>query len=173
MDVLENRDQWFATFKSGWLAHYEKTGEFDWKIYNRPTNKQSISGKGTDLQRSRLILISTAGGYLRESQKPFDAPDPYGDFTLRTFPTSTPFETIAFAHDHYDHTAVDQDPQVLLPLRHLENMVAEGLIGELAPTVISYSGYQPWVTRIVDELIPALLPLVKSEGPHAALLVPS
>ncbi|HLF02018.1 MAG TPA: hypothetical protein VI547_08575 [Anaerolineales bacterium] len=60
-----------------------------------------------------------------------------------------------------------------MPLRHLENMVAEGLIGELAPTVISYSGYQPWVTRIVDELIPALLPLVKSEGPHAALLVPS
>jgi hypothetical protein len=173
MEILENRDEWLAAFKSGWLAHYEKTGEFDWKIYNRPTNKNGVPGKGIDLRRSRLILISSAGGYLRENQQPFDAPNPYGDFTLRTFPTSTPFEALAFAHDHYDHTAVNLDPQVLLPLRHLEDMAAAGLIGELAPTVISYSGYQPWVTRIVDELIPALLPLVKAEGPQAALLVPS
>jgi D-proline reductase (dithiol) PrdB len=173
MEILENRDQWLAAFQEGWLKHYQTTGQFDWKIYNRPTNKVAPPGKGVDLSRSRLVLITSAGGYLRDSQEPFDAPNPFGDYTLRLFPTSTPLSALAFAHDHYDHTAVNQDPQVLVPLRHLENLVAEGRIGELAPTVISYSGYQPVATRVVDELIPAVLEAVKPPQPHAALLVPS
>ncbi len=173
MEILENRDQWLATFQAGWLKHYQTTGQFDWKIYNRPTNSAAPPGKGVDLSKSRLALITTAGGYLRASQQPYDAPNPLGDYTIRLFPISTPLSALAFAHDHYDHTAVNQDPQVLVPLRHLEDMAAEGKIGELAPTVISYSGYQPVATRIVDELIPAVLDAIMALQPHAALLVPS
>jgi D-proline reductase (dithiol) PrdB len=110
---------------------------------------------------------------LEGRQEPYDAPNPLGDYSLRTFPTSTNFEQIAFAHEHYDHRAVNEDPQVLLPLRHLEQMHAEGQIGELSESVISLMGYQPDVTRTLDETIPAVVSMASDMQADAALLVPS
>ncbi|MEO7910685.1 MAG: hypothetical protein ABIV47_13650, partial [Roseiflexaceae bacterium] len=157
MDILENRAQWIATFREGWLGHYQQTGEQNWKIYNRPKNSVAPAGPGIALSKSRLLLISSAGAYLRDSQAPFDAPNPLGDYTLRLFPITTPFAALAYAHEHYDHTAVNADPQVLLPIEHLADLVAESAIGALAPAVISFSGYQPDVTRVLDETIPLIL----------------
>lgn len=173
MEILEDLEQWRADFERGWLAHYLETGEFDWKRYNRPKNKTAPAGPGVDLSRSRLALIPSAGGYLHQSQQPFDAENPFGDYTIRLFPSSTPFEAIAYAHTHYDHTAVDEDPQVLMPLRHLEDLVREGVIGELAPSVISFSGYLPEVDRTINELIPAIIEAAKAQKIDAALLVPA
>ena len=173
MEILEHRDEWYETFQHGWLQHYQQTGEFNWKLYNRPNNTTAPGTPAIDLSRSRLLFITSAGGYLHTTQQPFDADNPLGDYTIRTFPTTTRFEDLAYAHNHYDHTAVNADTQVLLPLRHLENLVAEGIISELAPTVISFMGYQPDVTRTVDKLIPALLAAAQPQQPHAALLVPS
>ena len=102
-----------------------------------------------------------------------DAANPLGDYSIRLFPANTPFGALAFAHDHYDHAAVEADPQVLLPLRHLADMVGERKIGALAGDVVSYSGYQPDITRIVSELIPAILEAVRAGQAGAALLVPA
>lgn len=140
---------------------------------DRPKNSVAPAGRRVELSRSRLALISTAGGYLPATQAPFDAANPLGDYTIRRFPSAAPLSEIAYAHDHYDHTAVDADPQVLLPLGHLAELVAEGQIGALTPNVISFMGYQPDVGRVLDELIPAIRAAVQAEGADAALLVPS
>lgn len=173
MQVIENLDAWRETFQSGWLAHFQETGETNWKLYERPRNKKVPSGDGIDLSQSRLILISSAGAYLKDRQEPFDAENDLGDYSLRLFPTETAFSQLAYAHTHYDHAAVNADPQVLLPLRHLEDLVSEGMIGELADSVISYSGYQPDAERTLTETIPQILDVVDKEGAHAALLVPA
>jgi hypothetical protein len=173
VDILENLAEWTTTFEAGWLAYYRETGITDFKQYNRPKNKTVPGSPGIDLSQSRLIFISTAGAYLAGSQIPFDAADDFGDYSIRLFPTSTPFEALAYAHDHYDHRAVETDPQVLLPLRHLEDLVQEDVIGELAPSVISFMGYQPDVRRVIDQLIPAVVDAVEAELPDAALLVPA
>lgn len=173
MEILEDLEQWRAEFEQGWLAHYRQTGEFNWKIYNRPRNKMAPGGRGVDLSRSRLALVPSAGAYLRESQEPFDAENPLGDYSIRLFPPATPLEALAFAHTHYDHTAVNEDPQVLVPLRHLEDLVREGVIGELAPSVISFSGYLPEVDRTIRELIPRIVAAARAEAIDAALLVPA
>lgn len=173
MEIVENLEQWQSDFEQGWLAHLKQTGEFNWKIYAKIKNSAAPAGPGLDLSQSRLLLISTAGGYLPKRQQPFDAPNPLGDYTIRLFPASTPFADIAYAHEHYDHTAVNEDPQVLLPFQHLETMVADGLIGEIAPNVISYSGYQPDVVQVVNTLIPAVVEAAKADHADAALLVPA
>ncbi len=173
MEILENREQWIASFRDGWLAHYRQTGEFDWERYPRLKNRVAPAGQGIDLSASRLILISSAGGYLPEKQQPFDAAHPLGDYTIRSFQTSTPLDQLAFAHDHYDHAAVNQDQQVLVPLRHLEDLVAERVIGELASSVVSFMGYQPDVARVIEETIPAIVQAAQAEQVHAALLVPA
>jgi Glycine/sarcosine/betaine reductase selenoprotein B (GRDB) len=173
MQILDNREQWLDSFRTGWLAHYQQTGQLDWKLYNRPKNSTAVAGPGVDLRERRLILISSAGGYLRDRQTPFDAPNPLGDYTVRLFSSATPFSALAYAHEHYDHAAVDADPQVLVPLGHLADLVVEGVIGELAPTVISFSGYQPYVTRVLDETIPLIVQAAQADRADAALLVPA
>lgn len=172
MEILENRDQWREIYEV-WLGHFQQTGEFNWKNYNRPRNSTAPSGKGIDLSRSRLMLISSAGGYLRDEQEPFDAANPLGDYSIRVVPSDTPLGRLAYSHDHYDHAAVDADAQVLVPLRHLADLVHEGIIGELAPSFVSFMGYQPDATRVIDETIPAILEVARTEQIDAALLVPS
>ena len=173
MEILNNRDAWQTDYRAGWLAHYEHTGAFNWKLYQQAQNRPLSPTPGIDLRQSRLLLISTAGAYLRAAQEPFDAAHPLGDYTMRLFPSDTPFEDLALAHTHYDHAAVTEDPEVLLPLGHLADMVAEGAIGGVAPSVVSYMGYQPDLSRVVDELIPAILPVARDLQVQAALLVPA
>ena len=173
MKIVENFDQWQADYFGEWLPHYEKTGELVWLNYSRAHNRTAPSGPGIDLAQSRLMLISSAGGYLRDEQAPFDAANALGDYSIRTFPVDTPFEQIAFAHEHYDHTAVNTDPQVLLPLQHLQDMVREGKIGAMTHSVISYSGYQPDISRILSQTIPAIVQGVQAEKADGALLVPA
>jgi hypothetical protein len=173
VEIFEDRVAWEAAFRAGWLAHYERSGEADFKQYIRPKNSAAPAGPGIELSRSSLMLISSAGRYLPASQEPFDAASPLGDYTIRRFPVNTPLRDIAYAHTHYDHAAVDADPQVLMPLGHLAELVAEGAIGALTPSLISFMGYQPDVGRVLDELIPAIVAAARAEGAQAALLVPS
>ena len=172
MSILDNNSSWSATFRNGWLARFQQTGEFYWDAYVRPRNQTTIAGPGVDLKSSRLMFISSAGGYLPDSQQPFDARNPLGDYTVRVFPPDTSFEKLAYAHEHYDHTAVNADPQVLLPLGHLQAMVTQGEIGALT-SVASFMGYQPDVSRLLDETIPAIVKIAREEAADAALLVPS
>ena len=173
MEILENPMDWFKKFQDGWMAHLERTGEFNWSQYARPRNLLAPSGPGITLSESRILLISSAGSYLPATQNQFKENDPTGDYSLRLIPSNTGFEDIAFAHTHYDHQYVNADPQVLLPLRHLESLAAQGFIGEVAPFMISYNGYQPNVLRVVKELIPDILDIAKQYQVRGALLVPA
>ena len=173
MEILENVDRWRDNFVAGWLAHYKLTGEFDWKQYPRPRNRLAPAGEGVDLRASRLMLITSAGCFLRASQTPFDAANPLGDYTIRLVPSATPLDALEIAHDHYSHRAIDRDRQVLVPLRHLEALVDQGIIGELAPSMVSFMGYQPDLSRIVDEMIPVIIRTAQRQKVRAALLVPA
>lgn len=177
VDIIENRKAWvkhFAeVFMPQFLTSYEETGKMAYKDYEYVKHEQSVGGKGIDLSNSRLAFISSGGAYLKDSQTPFSAADPYGDYTSRLLPQSTTPDDIAIAHDHYDHTAVLEDMQSLIPLRHLETLQNEGVIGELAPNWVSYSGYHPDVVRVVDVLAPQIYEQLKEMDVQAALLVPS
>lgn len=173
VDILENRAEWQATYRDVWLKHYQETGETKWKVYNRPNNQTAPGLPGIDLGKSKLVLITSAGSYLRDSQPPFDHANDLGDYSIRLYPFSTAFDQLAYAHDHFDHTAVNADPQVLIPLRHLEALQQAGKIGELGETVISFMGYQPDAAQVVDETIPQIVKAVKDQHADAALLVPS
>jgi hypothetical protein len=172
VEILENKAEWSKNYREGWLAHLQKTGAIDWKMYHHPKNRSTPGVPGIELSQSRLMLISSAGGYLFRSQPPFEEANPIGDYTIRFFPSSTPFDALAYAHGHFDHTVIEQDTQVALPLRHLEAMVAASEIGALAPSVVSFMGYQPDSARVIDELIPEILAIAQAEKMQAALLAP-
>jgi hypothetical protein len=173
MDVVEKPMKWLKNFNLKWLAHFEKTGEIDWKKYQRPRNRFSPSGLPITLSESKLMLISSSGAYMPESQSPFEQDNMLGDYSHRIIPSDTKFDDIKFAHTHYDHQFINENPQVLLPLRHMEDLIEEGFIGELAPITLSFSGYQPNVIRVIKELIPSILEVVKDLSIDGVILVPS
>lgn len=172
MDVFENRDAWSAHFAESWLAHFEATGETDFKRYRYVKSSQAPAGRAVELASSKLLLVTSSGAYLPGSQAAFDAADPLGDYSVRAFEQTTPLDAIAFAHEHYDHRYVDADPQSVLPLRLLEALRSEGRVGALAESVVSFHGYAPDAGRVLDETIPEILGMAKAQRVDAALLVP-
>lgn len=173
MSILDDRDAWQAEFKAGWLKTYLDTGELDWKAYNLPRNETTVSGPAVDLAKSKLALITTGGFYVAGDQEPMDEPDMHGRYDIRLLPADMAPEAYSISHTHYNHDAVNEDRQVLLPTKYLAEMVEAGEIGEMAPHIISFMGYQPDVTRVVDETIPAIISACKEMEVTAALLVPA
>ncbi len=173
MDIIENHDAWVETYTQNWLAHYNETGETKWDLYNRPNNKTAPSGKAIDLKQAKLVMISSAGAYLPDSQEAYDAENDLGDYTIRLIPNGTAYDKIAYAHTHYDHTAVNMDTQVLIPTGHLRDLVEAGEIGSLTDDFISFMGYQPNAAQVAEETVPAIIEASKAQGATGALLVPS
>lgn len=174
MDVIENAEEWIEKFESTWLAHFRETGERDFDTRYFPVrNRQTDGVKGIELAKSKLMFISSAGAYVKDEQTPFDDQDHEGDYSIRTFWKDIPFADLDYAHHSYDKTAVKSDPNTLLPLNHLRELVNDGKIGSLVPTVVSFMGYQPHAGRLLNETIPQIVALVKSEEVDGALLVPS
>lgn len=177
--VVENMDEWGERFEAGWLAYVKQNvvgvpdASPDWDLYKGARNRQTPAGKGIDLSKSRLLLVSSAGGSLISANQPFDAEHVISDPTIRAFPASTPLSDVRFDHTHYDHAAIEVDPQVQLPLRHLGDMAADGTIGELTDNVVNFSGYQPDIRIIANEIAPRILDAAREEKADAALLVPA
>jgi hypothetical protein len=172
LDLVEQPMQWQRDFNDGWLAHYETTGEMDWALYPRIENSNPPNGAGIDPKVSRLMLVTSAGVYLKDDQYPFDWRDPMGDYSLRLFSSQTTLEQLDFAHAR-GSAARRRDAQVLLPLDHLNCMVLEGLIGEIAPMVVSCMGYQPNALRVIKETVPLIVETAKRNKVDGAILVPA
>jgi Glycine/sarcosine/betaine reductase selenoprotein B (GRDB) len=172
-EVFAARDGWTEEYRSGWLSHFKGTGEIDWSLYPKTPSLAPVSGAAVDLSRSRLLLVSSAGAYQPGQHTPFEAADPLGDYSLRSHETADLLDSLAFAHDHYDHAAVEEDRGVLLPMDLLRAGVAEGRIGEVTPQWVSFMGYQPDLTRVSDETLPLVLEAARESRADTALLVPS
>ena len=172
MEILENKTAWAAHYRQNWLAQAQENGFPNWKIYQHPRNEAVPGTPGVRLDISRLLFITSSGAYLPAQQRPFDAANLYGDYSMRSFPVGTPFSELAYGHEHYDHAHIDQDPQSALPLSYLAELVTTGVIGDLAPNVVSFMGYQPDSARVVDELIPPIIKEAQAQHVQAALLAP-
>jgi hypothetical protein len=171
--VFPTRDVWMTAYRERWLAHYQATGQIDWKLYPALKLDAAPAGAAVDVAQSNLLLITSAGGYIPGVHSAFDAAHDLGDYSIRLIDTQYAPSAYRFAHDHYDHTAVDADPQVLVPVQHLLEMQDAGMIGELAPQVVSFMGYQPGLGRVVDEMIPEIVQVAHDLRVDAAFLVPS
>ena len=69
-EIFDSAAEWQAQYESGWLAHYEATGEIDWSLYPRPRNREAVGVAGrADLRESRLLFVTSAGAYLPASQE--------------------------------------------------------------------------------------------------------
>jgi D-proline reductase (dithiol) PrdB len=126
------------------------------------------------LQETVIALVTTAGVHLK-TQPPFDMDDPNGDPSYRVIPSDAKKEELVITHNYYDHTAADQDLNVVLPLDRLKELKVEGRIGGIAPFVYGFMGHIDGlhVETLLRQTAPEVARLLTRDGAEAVVLTPA
>jgi D-proline reductase (dithiol) PrdB len=123
------------------------------------------------LADSRVALLTTAGAHL-DDQPPFQVATVAGDHTFRVIPDDVDLSRLRFTHTHYDTSSAEQDPNVVLPLDRLHELIERGRIGSSSPVHIGMMGFNPDPTGVADELAPAVAGMLLEAEVDVAILVP-
>jgi D-proline reductase (dithiol) PrdB len=123
-----------------------------------------------------VALVSTAG-VARHDDEPFDQEGErrnpwWGDPTFRAIPLGTTEKDVKLYHLHIDPRFGESDLDVVLPMRRLTELAAEGVVGRPAPTHYSVMGYILEPEELVEKTAPAIAERMRAERVDAAALVP-
>ena len=83
------------------------------------------------LSECRVALL-TSGGISRREDAPWN-PDARNDFRLDEIPAGTPSEGFQIHDNYYDHSEAEEDVNTVFPLVRLQELAAEGVIGDVPP----------------------------------------
>jgi len=123
------------------------------------------------LSDCRVALLTTAGAHL-DDQPPFQVATVAGDHTYRLIPDDVDLGRLRFTHTHYDTSSAEQDPNVVLPIDRLHELVERGRVGSSSPVHIGMMGFNPDPTGVADEMAPAVAGLLLEAEVDVAILVP-
>ena len=125
------------------------------------------------LNRARIAVVTTAGFYLPD-QQPFDESIRGGDWSFRVIPAASDLSLLRHSHrsDAFDHTGIERDPNLALPLDRLGELALGGEIGEVAPRHFSLMGSVTAPGRLIAETIPAVVTELQGDRVDAVLLTP-
>lgn len=125
------------------------------------------------LSQSRIAVVTTAG-FFRPDQRPFDSSIRGGDYSFREIPLETELDTLQVAHrsDAFDHSGIESDKNLALPLDRLRELKAEGQISDVAPTHYSLTGSISAPGRLVTITAAEIASSLWSERVDGVLLTP-
>jgi D-proline reductase (dithiol) PrdB len=121
------------------------------------------------LGRCRVALGASGGVYL-EGQEPFHFKD---DTSVRRIPGDAGVGDLRVAHFGYPVSEAEKDPNCVFPIERLREMVADGLLGSLAPEAVTFMGGIYSQRRVREELIPAVLDFLSGAGVDLFYIVPA
>lgn len=118
------------------------------------------------LARARVALVTASGAHAR-GQAPFDRA---GDHSFREIPADAAREQVVFASGGYDHSDVNRDPDCMLPLARLRELVAEGVVGGTTEAHLGFQGGGGDLDLVRDRLAPAVVDRLRQMHADAVLL---
>lgn len=124
-----------------------------------------------------VALLSTAG-VARRDDRPFDLEGErrnpwWGDPTFREIPLGSTEADVDLHHLHIDRRFGREDLDVVLPMRRLAELAAEGFVGRPAAVHYAIMGYQLRPEVLERETAPALARLLAAREVDALGLVPA
>lgn len=127
------------------------------------------------ITETRFGLLTTGGYSIEGKQEPMRGFPTFGDEVpqIRTIPTDVDRPKLRINHPGYDHKYAKEDINANLPFDRMNELVADGSIGSLAPNTLVLMGLQPNVEPLIRETIPEIISRFHSDGVEAVLLVPS
>lgn len=128
--------------------------------------------------RDCTVALVTSAGVARNDDRPFDQEGErrnpwWGDPSYRTIPLGTTEKEIRLYHLHIDPRFGEEDLDVVLPMRRLTELAAEGFVGRAAPTHYSMMGYILDARELLETTAPAIAEGMRAERVDAAALVPA
>ena len=127
---------------------------------------------GKPLSQTRLTFVSSAG-IQPKGTMPFDVVHPVGDFSFRRVPSVSSVSDLEIHQIKYPTTGALRDLNVIFPIERLQELAAEGVIGELTSNFFSFIGYQMDPERFELTLAEDIADAVEADGAEAALLCPA
>jgi len=126
------------------------------------------------LAESKLGLVVHACMTMPE-QPPFHAELPDNDPSIRIVPSDIDPRVLVntYPGQGFDHAGLQEDPNLLIPLDRLREMVADGEIGELGSRVVSLCGHLTKPKVLIEETAPEIARIFVEDGIEVALLVPA
>ncbi len=152
------------SFKYQFFMKTYRYRQFDWQpgaVLNKP------------LSQSRIAVVTSAAFYLPD-QPPFDASIRGGDYSFREIPLETDLETLQIGHksDAFDHSGIERDKNLALPLDRLRELKAERLLGDVAPRHYSLMGSISAPARLVSMTAPEIARRLAETRVDGVLLTP-
>ena len=133
---------------------------------------------GRRLAESRIALLTSAGIHLH-SDAAFDLdaererPE-WGDPSWRVIPASFTAPDIGCAHLHINTDDVLADPEIALPVRALQELVDEGVIGGAVERHVGVMGYQDRaLSDWHDHTAPAIIAHLQAQQADGLVLAPA
>jgi D-proline reductase (dithiol) PrdB len=125
------------------------------------------------LSESKIAVVTSAAFY-GVDQKPFDPTIRGGDYSYREIPEDVALETLRIGHksNAFDHTGIERDKNLALPLDRLRELKQEGVIGEVAKRHYSLMGSITAPGRLVTATAPEIASKLAEDGVDAVLLTP-
>ena len=125
------------------------------------------------LAQCRVALVSSAG-LVTPGDQPFDETVRGGDYSYRLIAADADVASLEEHHrsDSFDHSGIEADRNVGLPLERLRELAEQGTIGEVAPRHVSIMGSITAPGRLVKKTVPEVVDLLRRDEVDVTLLVP-
>ncbi|MCP8616260.1 glycine/betaine/sarcosine/D-proline family reductase selenoprotein B [Salirhabdus salicampi] len=123
------------------------------------------------LEECKIALISTAGVH-KKDDKPFDIDNPKGDHSIRTIPSDATENELSVTHIYYDTKYAKIDSSIVFPIKQLQQLRKDGIIGSLAERNIGLNGGILDTHLVEKESIPKVTQILKEDQVDATLLLP-
>ncbi|MCY4366423.1 MAG: glycine/sarcosine/betaine reductase selenoprotein B family protein [Chloroflexi bacterium] len=118
------------------------------------------------LSQARIAVLTT-GGIHTCDQEPFNVD---GDHSYREIPLDTPLEDFRVAHTHYDTVGVAEDVDAVFAIHRLQELAAEGVVGEAQSPTYSFMGYIRDVAGLIEVTAPEVAQRLKDEEVDGAVI---
>ncbi len=125
------------------------------------------------VSQCRVALVSSAG-LVAPGDEPFDQEVKGGDFSYRLIAKDAPVQQLEEFHrsEAFDHSGIEADRNMGMPLDRLHEMAAAGEIGEVAPRHVSLMGSITAPGRLSKHTAPAVAKELLADQVDLALLIP-
>jgi D-proline reductase (dithiol) PrdB len=125
------------------------------------------------LSQARLAVVTTAAFYAPD-QDPFDEEIKGGDPSYRVISADINLSSLRIGHRSkaFDHSGIEADPNLALPLDRLREMQREGLIGDLNARHFSFMGSLTAPGRMVARTAPEVASMLTEDHVDGVFLTP-
>lgn len=125
------------------------------------------------LAASKIAIVTSAAFYAA-GQEAFDPSARGGDYSYREILEDVGLASLWIGHksDAFDHTGIEKDKNLALPLDRLRELRQEGLIGAVAKRHFSLMGSITAPGRLVQSTAPEIAKKLVQDAVDAVLLTP-